>query len=201
MEVFGNVEPLVRTAEVYAMISGEDDPETLAHLELQDRQVAEQIAGVMWDLYGLETTLAVPRDEEGLDAFIGTVDDLLLLKQIAASVHGKAVADYQEGRVPVGFEFNHLINHAETDGYYLPVDFLQSFVIEETSIGSAVALLRELDALEPVLAGQFPEAVTATLAASDDEEPPHAEGPVGAWSALRRLCQSAVAVDMPIRLG
>lgn len=201
MDVFGTVEPLVRSREHYQMMYGEDDPEELAILQVQDREAAEQIDSVLWDLYGLETALANPREEEGLDEWIGTVDDLVRLKGIAAALYGKTVDDYQEGRVPAGFQFNHLINHAETDGYYLPVEFLQAFVIEETSIGSAVVLLQELDALEPVLAEQFPAEMATALATPDDTERPDLPGPIGAWHALRRLCRSAVALNLPVRLG
>lgn len=201
MDVFGTVEPLVRSADQYQMMYGEDDPEELAILQLQDREAAQQIESVLWDLYGLETGLAQPREEEGLDEWIGSVDDLLRLKEIAAGLHGKTVDDYQEGRVPAGFQFNHLINHAETDGYYLPVDFLQAFVIEETSVGSAVGLLQELNALEPVLAQQFPQQVALALSTPDDMERPDLPGPVGVWHSLSRLCRSAVALNLPLRLG
>ncbi|HWI63437.1 MAG TPA: hypothetical protein VNT75_16490, partial [Symbiobacteriaceae bacterium] len=152
MELYAIVQPMVFTTNVYQDTTGEDDPEELALLQLADKQQAERIAGVLQDLYGIETTLATPRDEEGLDEQIGTLEGLHELRQIAAAVHGKTPDDYYEGRIPAGFQFNHLINHDDEDGYYVPADFMQSFFVEEVSVGSAVALLRELDALEPVLA-------------------------------------------------
>lgn len=195
MELYAIVQPMVFTTEFYRETTGEDDPEELALLQLADKEQAEQIAGVLQDLYGLETTLATPRDEEGLDEQIGTLEGLHELRRIAASVHGKTPDDYHEGRVPPGFQFNHLINHDDEDGYYIPVDFLQAFFVEEVSIGSAVALLKELDALEPVLAAAFPEQIAAADPGAQQD------GPVAVWHALRRFCQSAIAMDLPFRFG
>jgi len=200
MEVFGVVRPLVLTAELYADISGETDPEELALMQVQDRGVAEEVADVLSDLYAIDTTLTVPRADEGLDEPIGTVADIRELRRIAAAIHGKTEDDYQEGRVAAGFAFNHLINHAEDSGYYVPVDFLQSFVVGDSSVGSAVALLRELEMLDLVLAEMFPQEYN--LATNTPiEEYLELPGPVGVWRALRRLCQSAIDLDLPVQLG
>ncbi|HWH70915.1 MAG TPA: hypothetical protein VNT26_16115, partial [Candidatus Sulfotelmatobacter sp.] len=157
-------------------------------------------AGVLQDLYGIETDLAEPRTEEGLDEQVGTLEGLHELRQIAAAVHGKTPDDYYEGRVPPGFQFNHLINHDDEDGYYVPVDFMQAFFVEEISVGSAVALLRELNALEPALAEAFPATVSAARAAGD-EESPGLDGPVAVWHNLRRFCRSAIELGLPLRFG
>jgi hypothetical protein len=201
MEIYGAVQPLVLTHEGYSLVYGEDDPEELAILQLQDKELAERVAGVLRDLYFMETNLAEPREGEGLSEEIGDALDLQALRQLAAALHDKTPDDYQSGGVPVGFPFNHLINHAEADGYYLPVDFPQAFFLEELSIGSAVALLRELDSLEPALASQFTGEVAAALSNPDEEERAPIAGPVGVWHSLRRLCRSAIEMGLPLQLG
>ena len=199
-DLYAVVAPMVRPRETYALMYGEEDPEELNLMQVQDRQAAEQIDGVMYDLYGLETHLADPRDEEGLEEPIGTVADLHELRRIAAELHGKTEDDYQEGRVQAGAQFNHLINHADDSGYYLPGDFLQAFAIEEVSVGSAAALLKELEALEPVLTERFPAEVAMANATPDDEERADIGGPVGVWHSLQRLCRSALALNLPIHI-
>jgi len=202
MELYAAVQPMVLTPEGYEMLYGEDDPEEVSLLQLQDKEVAATISGVLFDLYGLKTNLADPAEGEGLAGEIGTVEALQELKRLAAESLGKTVDDYQEGRVPAGYLFNHLINHADDSGYYLPVDFMQSFIVlDEISIGSAVALLRELDALQTVLEATYPDEMEAALAHDDEEELPEIAGPVGVWAALRLLCRSAIETGMPIHLG
>jgi|GEM_PF-2369489 len=201
MEIYGTVLPMVMTREGYAFRYGDDDPGELDILQAQDEGLARHIAEVLEDLYFLQTTLTLPRDEEGLEELVGTEEELHALRVIAAELHGRTPEEYQEGRVPAGFQFNHLINHADTDGYYLPVDFPQAFFLDEISIGSAVALLAELQALEPVLAERFPADVALARATSDDDERAEISGPVGVWHSLCRLCRSAVALDMPIIFG
>jgi hypothetical protein len=201
MELYAAVQPLVLTLEGYQMIYGEDDPEELALMQLEDKERAREIDEVLHDLYFLETSFAEPRDGEGLAEEIGTLEDLYELRHIAAESQGRTVDDYQEGRVPAGFLFNHLINHADADGFYLPVDFPQAFFMEELSLGSAVALLRELEALQPILAKRFPGEVALALATSDDEVRAPIAGPVGVWHALSRLCRSSIVLGMPIHLG
>jgi hypothetical protein len=201
MDLFAIVQPLVQPLSAYQDMYGEDDPEELALMQLQDRDLAERITGVLQDLYGLETALAEPREGEGLNEWVGTVADLHTLRSIAAAVHGKTEEDYQGGAVPPGFQFNHLINHADEDGFYLPVDFMQAFVLEEVSLGSAVGLLKELEALEPVLIAQYPADMAVAAKTPDDEERPDLTGPVGVWLSLGRLCRSAIALDMPVRFG
>lgn len=204
--LYGAVQPLVLTIEEYQSIYGEDDPEELALMQLQDKELASQITGALKDLYWAETEFAHPRQGEGLSLEIGAVTDLHELREIAAAMHEKTVDDYHEGRVPAGFPFNHLINHSDTDGYYFPIEFPQAFFLEEISIGSAINLLEELDALEPALAARYPtelmQAITLSHAEGDEDEPGvDLSGPVGVWHALRRLCRSAIEQNMPIHFG
>lgn len=205
MEIFGSVQPLVLTHEGYQLVSGEDDPEELAIMQVQARELALALDSVLQDLYYLETSFAAPAEGEGLSEEVGTVEELAELREIAAALHGKTVEEYQTGQVTAGFQFNHLINHAETDGYYVPVDFMQAFAFEfqdqDVSVGSAVALLAELDALEPVLAERYPEQVALAVATPDDEERAPLSGPVGVWHSLRRLCRSAIELNLPLHFG
>lgn len=201
MELYAAVRPLVMVRDAYEMIYGEDDPEELALMQLQDKELAAQIDSVLHDLYFLETTYAEPQEGEGLEEEVGTIEDLHALREIAAAAHGKNPDDYLEGRVPAGFQFNHLINHDDSSGYYVPVDFPQAFALEEISIGSSVALLKELDALEGTLAAQFPDLVAVALSTADDDDRPMLTGPVGAWASLRRLCRSSVQLNLPLHFG
>lgn len=201
MEIYAAVAPLVLTLEGYQLTYGEDDPEELALMQIADKELAEQIDQVMNDLYFLETTLAEPLEGEGLEEEVGSVADLQALREIAAGLQGQSIAEYQEGKVKAGLLFNHLINHEEESGYYLPYDFPQSLVLGETSLGSAVALLRELEALEPVLSERFPTEMAVAKATDDEEERADLSGPVGVWHSLGRLCRSAIALGMPIQLG
>jgi hypothetical protein len=201
MELYAAVQPLVMTREAYQIVYGEDDPEELAIMLLQDREAARQIGSVLNDLYFLDVDYSEPLEGEGLAEEVGTTDDLHALRRIAAALNDKTPDDYHEGRVPAGFIFNHLINHSDVDGYYVPVPFPQAFFLEETSIGSSVALLAELDALEAPLAAQFPAEVALAITTGDDEERAPLVGPVGVWHSLRRLCQSSIALGMPIQFG
>jgi len=201
MEIYAAVAPLVLTLEGYQETYGEDDPEELQLMQLQDRELAEELDQVLNDLYFLETNLAEPSNDEGLAEEIGTVDDLAELRAVAAESQGQTVADYQEGRVKAGQLYNHLINHADDSGYYLPYDFPQSFVVGDLSLGSVPALLRELDTLQPLMAERFPDAMATALATSDEEERAELTGAVGVWHSLSRLCRSALALGLPIHLG
>lgn len=203
MELMAAVQPLVLTLEGYSNLFGEDDPEELALMQLEDKQQAQTIADVLRELYFVDLDLTVPRDDEGLAEEFGTADDLWELRRIAAESKGHTTEEYQEGEVPPGFLFNHLINHADDSGYYLPVEFPQAFVLEETSLGSSVELLKELDELAPVLTARFPAEMAAARDAADDPDldRPVLAGPVGVWLSLRRLCKSSIALNMPIHLG
>lgn len=201
MKILGAVQPLVLTKETYRTNYGEEDPEELTLMQETDRELAQQIAGALQDLFLLETNLAEPREGEGLSEEIGSMEDLEELRSIAAALHGKTPDDYQYGRVPPGFQFNHLINHSGDEGFYLPADFPQAFFLDEIAIGSAAALLRELEALEPVLAERFPAEMAQAKATPDDAPRAEISGPVGVWHSLGRLCRSALAMDMPIQLG
>lgn len=201
MELYAAVQPLVVTTQEYQAIYGEDDPEELALLQLQDKELATRIADVLADLYYLQTNLAQPGEGEGLVEEVGTTEELHILREIAAASVGKTVDDYHEGRVPAGFQFNHLINHADSSGYYVPYDFMQAFFVEEVSVGSSVVLLQELDALGPLLAEQFPADMATAVIVTDEEERAPVSGPVGIWHSLCRLCRSSVELDLPIHLG
>ncbi len=201
MEIYAAVVPLVLTLEGYQANYGEDDPEELRLMQLEDRELALELDQVLNDLYFLETNLAEPADGEGLAEELGTMEDLERLREIAAESQGQSVADYQEGRVKAGALYNHLINHAGDSGYYLPYDFPQAFVLGEVSLGSVPALARELDALEPLLLERYPAEMAIALATSDDEERAELAGPVGVWHSLSRLCRSALALGFPIHLS
>lgn len=201
MELYASVQPMVLTTEGYQMIYGEDDPEELSLLLLQDKELATRIDEVLHDLYFLQTSLAEPSEGEGLSEEVGTTEDLHQLRVIAAALKDKTPDDYQEGRVPAGLQFNHLINHSDESGYYVPVDFPQAFAIEDVSIGSTAALLQELDALEVPLAIRFPDLVARALAASDEDDQAEIPGPVGVWHSLRRLCRSSLDLNLPIHFG
>jgi len=201
VELYAAVQPLVLTLEDYQSVYGEDDPEELALMQLQDREFAAQITSVLSDLYYLETDLDQPKEGEGLSEEVGTLDALKALREIAAASQEKSIDDYQEGRVPAGFLYNHLINHSDTSGYYVPVEFPQAFCLEETSIGSSVNLLQELDMLEPLLAIQFPSEYGVAITIADDQEHGPLGGPVGVWLSLRRLCRSSIESGMPIQFG
>lgn len=102
---------------------------------------------------------------------IGSYSAAQLLRNYAAylAVHGKPpersntefiigpeLEKMYEGLIP--FEpFNHLIDHSDSEGYYLPIDFEKplNFEVKQTGtarawmcdVGSSQALLRELDEL------------------------------------------------------
>lgn len=103
---------------------------------------------------------------------IGTYSDLhflrglaVLLEEDPSSVSTKTQEDleaaaeayYERDDQSTGFE--HLLQHADDSGYYVPMEFAHGTWLEGTiegeevqiSIGSSQALLRELDALSPVI--------------------------------------------------
>ncbi len=201
MDLYAAVQPLVLTIDEYQITYGEDDPEELNLMQLQDKEFAQQITSVLNDLYYLETDFDQPKEGEGLSEEVGSLDAIQALREIAASSQEKSIDDYHEGRVPAGFLYNHLINHSDNSGYYVPVDFLQAFFLEETSIGSSVTLLQELDQLEPLLATQFPNEYAEAITVADDRERGPLGGPVGVWLSLRRLCRSSIELGMPIHFG
>lgn len=201
MEIYAAVGPMVLTPEGYWLTYGEDDPEELSLMLIEDKELATEIDQVLNDLYFLETHLADPGDDEGLDEEVGTMEELQALREIAAELQGHTVDDYQEGRVKAGLRFNHLINHAGNSGYYVPYDFPQAFVLGELSLGSAVALQQELAALQPALQERYPAEVAVALSTDDEEERADLSGPVGVWHSLSRLCRSAIAMGLPIHLS
>ncbi|MFO7172510.1 MAG: hypothetical protein DIU70_006035 [Bacillota bacterium] len=197
------VTPLVWTLDYYRDAYGVEDPEELALIQWEDVERARRMEIALRDLYGLEADLTRPRDREGPEEEIGTPAELRELRELAAAAAGFTLADYHEGRVPPGYLYQHLINHDEADGYYLPLDFPQPFWLgdeeegdEVLSVGSAVALRRELEALRPVLAERFPREMAA---AERGSLPP--AGPVRVWAALLRLTGASLEQDLPIQLG
>jgi hypothetical protein len=205
MEIYASVAPLVTDPEERAFILGEEDPELLAEMTAQEEEIARSIDAILHDLYYLETDFVRPRSGEGVSEMIGTLEDLLALKEFAAAQEGYTPADYLEGRVQAGHRYNHLINHDECSGYYVPVEFMQAFAFEseegEISVGSSVALLAELEALIAPLKERFPAEMALALATGDEGERAPLTGPVGAWHALIRLCRSSVETDLPIHIG
>lgn len=204
--LFAAVEPLVWTPEVYRQSYGEDDPEELHLMMLEDRDRAAAIAGALNDLFLLEVDLSRPREEEGPNEEVGPVEDLHALRAIAAEAAGFTPDDYYEGRAPAGGRFQHLINHDDTGGMYLPAHFLQPFWLGEDededeenpplSIGSAPALLRELEEVRAPLYARFP----AEMAQAEKGEDA-AAGPVRVWQVLSRLARAAVELDLPLVFG
>jgi hypothetical protein len=105
---------------------------------------------------------------------LGKSGSILQFKSYAAyvSVHGEApqepdfsvigheLNEMINGRLPYG-KFAHLINHSDSNGYYVPVDFAEPFSFDVASfsgdgtwkcdVGSSHALLRELDELNKFL--------------------------------------------------
>ncbi|MDZ4833951.1 MAG: hypothetical protein SGJ27_09260 [Candidatus Melainabacteria bacterium] len=119
---------------------------------------------------GTKTDIAVGEAGQDFKMEIGKGSDLQFFRSYAAyvSVHGKPPAEPDisminhelneiiEGRSGFG-AFPQLINHSDSNGYYIAVDFENPFTIDAPSfgggetwkcdIGSCHALLRELDEL------------------------------------------------------
>jgi hypothetical protein len=205
MEIFASVAPLVTDPAERAFLLGEDDPELLAELTAQETALATSIDTILHDLYFLETDFAAPRTGEGASELLGTLEEVLELKRFAAAQEGFTPDDYLEGRVKAGHRYNHLINHDETSGYYVPVDFMQAFAFEseegDVSVGSSVALLAELEALAGPLKEAFPAEMALANATGDDGERAPLTGVVGVWHALTRLCRSSIETGLPIQIG
>lgn len=205
MEIFASVAPLVTDPAERAFLLGEDDPELLAELTSQETALATSIDTILHDLYFLETDFATFKTGEGASELLGTIDEVLELKRFAAAQEGFTPDDYLEGRVKAGHRYNHLINHDESSGYYVPVEFMQAFAFEseegDVSVGSSVALLAELEALEGPLKETFPAEMALALATDDEGERAPLTGPVGVWHALIRLCRSSVETGLPIQIG
>lgn len=75
------------------------------------------------------------------------------------SVIGHELNEMYQHRIPYG-KFAHLINHSDSSGYYIPIDFAEPFTFDapafdggtrKVDVGSSVALLRELDAMNEFL--------------------------------------------------
>lgn len=201
--IVGVVTPLVWTVGAYRDAYGIDDPEELDLLQIEDVERARRIEAALMDLYGLDLDLTGPREQEGPEEEIGTPADLRQLRELAARAAGHTLDAYYEGEVPAGHLYQHLINHDDNSGYYLPVEFPQPFWLggeedgtEAISVGSAVALRRELEALRPVLQEQFLGEMAAALAGN---VPP--SGPVRVWAALLQLTAASLEMDLPVLLG
>lgn len=205
MEIFASVAPLVTDPAERAFLLGDDDPELLGELTTQEIALATSIDTILHDLYFLETDFATFKTGEGASELLGTVDEVLALKRFAAAQEGFTPEDYLEGRVKAGHRYNHLINHDESSGYYVPVDYMQAFAFEgedgDISVGSSVALLAELEALEAPLKEAHPAEMALALATDDEGERAPLTGPVGVWHALIRLCRSSIETGLPIQIG
>lgn len=197
--LFAAVHPLVWTLNVYSQAYGEDDPEELQLLRLGDQERARAIVEVLQDLFFLAApSLLVEREEEGPQEEIAPVEALHQLRRCAAEAAGYSVDDYHEGRVPPGHVYQQLINHSDCEGYYLPQDFPQAFWVDEVSVGSVPALLRDLQAVAPALAARYP---VEWAAAEQGEELEATAGPVRVWQVLERLCRSSLELDLPLAFG
>lgn len=118
-----------------------------------------------------------PQGEPTGEAFaLGSPADVLDLMRIAAHLEGGALPEGPRTasdpsadpvlepfllRNKTASRFPHLLGHAESSGYYVPLDFPAPFWLVETSrsVGSAVALVRELTGIREALAsrsGDFP---------------------------------------------
>lgn len=201
MEVlYAAVQPLVWTREAYSRLYDEDDPEEIALLQSNDLDRARAIGEVLRDLFMVdEYDPAEPRFEFGPEDEIGTIAAFRVLRDLAAGAAGYTVDDYHEGRVPAGDPFQHLINHSEDEGFYLPVDFVQPFWVDEVSVGSAVGLLRDLEGLRPILAAHHP--VELAQAEAGAELDTLTGGPVWVWWGLARMCRAALDMRLPVALG
>ena len=125
---------------------------------------------------------------------IGRYSGLQMLRSYAAyiAVHGRPPAETAEDSINAelnamynrerGFEpFQHLINHSDADGIYLPIDFAKPFLYEapcfdgegtwECDVGSSPALLRELNQINQHL------------------QMPGDWGELGGWEAVEKLCE------------
>lgn len=197
MSLFAVVHPLVLTLEGYQNSFGEDDPEELTLMQLADKELAQVFSEVLDEVFAVKADLTVPREEEGSSFDLGEEEHLQTLKDLAAEASGVPIEDYLEGRMPVGSRFMHLINHAGS-GYYLPVDFLQPFFLEEQnrSVGSTQALLADLEALRAAVEVRYPEALQASVDDLDLLD----DSPGRVWRVLHLLCQESLDLDLPIEL-
>ena len=101
--------------------------------------------------------------------------------------------------------FQHLIEHSDSDGYYLPIEFSEPFPleVEETlnSCGSSLRLLNELNSIGPILFGDSytelkgPEIFWKL----DDFDPFQTEKFV--WTRLRWIVRNANKYDLVVAFG
>lgn len=123
---------------------------------------------------GIKGDLAVGRAGQDFNDQIGKSGSLHQFRSYAAylSVHGEPpeepdlsvigheLNEMYEKRMPFG-SFCHLINHSDSNGYYIPLDFAEPFTFDAPSfdgegtwkcdLGSCQALLRELDEMNKYL--------------------------------------------------
>jgi len=121
---------------------------------------------------GISTKLAPAAAGGETKGELGRSADILNFKSYAAhvSVHGEPpeepdmsvigheLNEMNQGRLPYG-KFAHLINHSDSNGFYIPVDFPEPFSFDapggagtwKCDVGSSHALLRELDEMNKFL--------------------------------------------------
>lgn len=133
-------------------------------------QMSEFIAQHQVGNTAVALALGTTKDDEDFVERIGHYSGVQLLRSYAAhiAVHGKPPEE--EGRESINTEldemyegkrpfapFDHLINHSDAEGFYVPVDFKEPFVFQARTydgegtwdcyVGSSQRLLHELDEL------------------------------------------------------
>jgi hypothetical protein len=143
---------------------------------------------------------------------VGTYSDLHFLRGLAVLVEQdsdmsattqeelEAAAEAFYKREDQSTRFEHLLQHADDSGYYVPFEFPKGMWVEGTieedevqiSIGSSQALLRELDALGPVigLAGDLGDLGEEELIEQAEQH----RWPIAAyvWGVLRYYARESV---------
>jgi hypothetical protein len=120
----------------------------------------------------------------------------------AASYEDVQAADHQIEDATLGLS-SHLLCHADTAGYYVPVDFDDPLFLDQAidgdgMVGSSFALLDELRRVAPLIdveltdQGELSDAEAARLFGSDVD----ADNPYGieqtVWLTLHEACQASI---------
>jgi hypothetical protein len=130
----------------------------------------------------------------------------VLVEQDASDLRTKTQDELEEAaeafykRDDQATKFEHLLQHADDSGYYVPIEFSKGTWVEGTidddeiqiSIGSSQALLRELDVLGPFigLAGDLGDLGEETLIQQAEQH----RWPIAAyvWGVLRYYARESV---------